>query len=116
MGDQLVRMKTLLLLHHSTSHEIGVPIHFLQVMIEIPEWILQDMLLEISGDAVQFEPFMDQVIPITHPVLPEQLGLPVIGIPAPMSNPASQKIVLARDEIGVGIGAPVEQRLDLIAK
>src|SRR6185295_6391078 len=85
MGDQLVRMKTLLLLHHSTSHEIGVPIHFLQVMIQVPEWILQDMLLEISGDAVQFEPFVDQVIPIPHSVLSEQLGLPVIGIPAPMS-------------------------------
>src|SRR6185295_193967 len=48
MGDQLVRMKALLLFHHSASHEISVPIHFVQVMIQVPEWILEDMLLEIA--------------------------------------------------------------------
>src|SRR5687768_6207803 len=102
MGDKLMRMKGLPLLHHPLGHEIGISIHFGQIVIDVSKWILQRRSLEIPDRSIYIEAFMDQFITVAQAVLTKQLGLTVIGIPAAVANPAPEKVIFARHEIGVG--------------
>src|SRR5688572_26947250 len=45
---------------------------------------------------------MHEFLAVTQAVLPEKLRLPIIRIPATVLDPASQKVILSRNKIGIG--------------
>jgi len=59
---------------------------------------------------------MDKFLPITQPALPKQLRLPVVRKPAAMFDPAPEKVILAGDEVGIGLRAGSQHAPDLLAQ
>src|SRR5207249_2214577 len=89
VGHQLVRPEPSALLDHATRHEVRVSIRFGQVMVEVSEGVLQHVLLEITGPSFEIKTLMDDLFTIAHPILMEQLRLPVVRIPAGVPDPSS---------------------------
>src|SRR5262245_53986594 len=87
MGHELVRPKPPTLLDHSASHQVRIPVHLRQVVIDIPKRVLQDVRLEIPDPSVHLKPFVNQFFAIAQTALSKELRLAIIRIPAAMADP-----------------------------
>src|SRR5512146_683169 len=83
-------------------------------MVDVPERILEGRLREIADPPVAVEAFMDQLLAVAEPAFPEQLRLPIIGIPATVIDPPSQEIILSRNKVGVRLRPPREHQPNLL--
>src|SRR5262245_59779015 len=101
MTEQLMGRKPIAVLDHALGHQIGVPVLFRNVMVDIPKWILQDWPPKMTDCAIAIKTFVHELLAIPKPALPEQLRLAIVGIPSAMANPPSEKEVLSWDKVGV---------------
>ena len=88
--------------------------HFASDNDRCPEPVLQRRGRQIAKATIQVEAFMNKFIPITETALPKQLRLSIVGKPAAMFDPSPQKIILAGNEVRVGIRASGQYTFDLI--
>ena len=89
MCDQLRGIEPPALLHHTTSHQVGVTILLRHIMVDVPKGILQRGALEKADRPIAIETLMDQFFAITKPFLSKQLWLPIVGVPAAMFDPSA---------------------------
>src|SRR5437879_5162800 len=98
MSNQLMRAEPAPAGGHLLRHQRRVPAHLPKILTEVAKRVLQDMAAQIINPTCHVEPFMHEIIPVPEPVLVEKLRLPVIRVPAAVSNPPAQEKILPRDE------------------
>src|SRR4051794_21081502 len=82
-------------------------------MIDVSKRILQRGTLKKPDRPVTVETFMNQFFTITKAVLSKQLRLPIIGIPAAMFDPSTQKIVFPGYKIGIRTRSTIKHQSNL---
>src|SRR5437016_1936460 len=82
-------------------------------MIDVSKRILQRGTLKKPDRPVTVEAFMNQFFTITKAVLSKQLRLPIIGIPAAMFDPSTQKIILPGHKVGIRTRSTIKHQSNL---
>ena len=102
MGERLPHGRGLPPKPHLFGAKRRIALQFSAHVRQVPVRLLVDVVDHMSGPAIHLVGLVHHVLAENEGVPAEQLGLPVVGIPAAVGDPAPHEAVPARHEVGVG--------------